>query len=117
MSKSRWDFPRFGSTISPGRYFTIGFVLTRFKLALDYAVATKAFGRPWSPLSYVLAGEIGGLFSLDRDDQIFYATMLAVAAPFVVIGVVLTARRLRDAGWPLWLVALFFVPMPINLVL
>ena len=28
-----------------------------------------------------------------------------VALPFLVVGVVLTVRRLRDAGWPLWLVA------------
>ena len=44
----------------------------------------------------------------DRDDQIFYATMLALALPFLVVGVVLTVRRLRDAGWPLWLVLFFF---------
>jgi hypothetical protein len=72
--------------------------------------------RPWSPLSYAITGEIGGLFSLDRNDQIFYATMLAVALPFLVVGVVLTDCRLRDAGFPIWLVAFFFVPMPINLV-
>ena len=36
--------------------------------------------------------------------------------PFVVVGLVLTVRRLRDAGWPLWLVVLFFAPMPINLI-
>jgi hypothetical protein len=35
---------------------------------------------------------------------------LAIALPFIWIGVVLTLRRLRDIGWPLWLVALFFVP-------
>ena len=52
----------------------------------------------------------------DRDDQIFYATMLALALPFLVVGVVLTVRRLRDAGWPLWLVLFFFAPMPINIV-
>ena len=63
-----------------------------------------------------MTGEIGGLFSLNRDDQVFYAIMLALALPFLVVGVVLTVRRLRDAGWPLWIVAFFFAPMPINIV-
>ena len=105
-----------GATISPGSYFTIGFLLTLLKQGLDRIVATRFFGKPWSPLSYAVTGEIGGLFSLDRDDQIFYATMLAVALPFLVVGVVLTVRRLRDANWPLWLSVLFFAPMPINIV-
>ena len=102
--------------ISPARYFTIGFSLTLVKLALDRLVATMVFGKPWSPLSYAITGEIGGVFALARDDQVFYATMLAMALPFLVVGVVLTIRRLRDAGWPLWFVVLFFAPMPINVV-
>jgi hypothetical protein len=116
MPNPRWRFLSLGGTISPGRYFTIGFVLTLIKGGLDYVVATRLFEKPWSPLSYALTGVVGGVFSLDRDEQIFYAWMLAVALPFVVVGVVLTIRRLRDAGWPLWLVALFFAPLPVNLV-
>jgi uncharacterized membrane protein YhaH (DUF805 family) len=116
MSEPQRNFLRCGGTTSPGRYFAIGFVLTLIKQGLDHLLATRAFGRPWSPMSYAVTGVIGGLLSLDRDDQIFYATMLAAAFPFLVVGVVLTVRRLRDAGWPLWLVALFFAPMPINIV-
>ena len=107
---------RFGGTISPRSYFLIGFLLTLLKQVLDRVVASGLFGKPWSPLTYALTGEIGGVFSLNRDEQIFYATMLAVALPFLVIGLVLTVRRLRDAGWPLWCVLLFFAPMPINIV-
>jgi uncharacterized membrane protein YhaH (DUF805 family) len=116
MSAPRWNFLGFRGTISPRSYFGIGFVLTLVKVTLDRIVATTIFGRPWSPLSYAITGEIGGLFSLDRDDQVFYATMLTFALPFLVVGVALTVRRLRDAAWPLWLVALFFAPMPINIV-
>jgi uncharacterized membrane protein YhaH (DUF805 family) len=116
MSEPRRNPLRVGATISPGRYFMIGCLLSLIKIPLDWLVATSVFGRPWSPLSYAITGEIGGLFSLDRNDQSFYATMLALALPFILIGVALTVQRLRDAGWPLWLVAVFFVPMPINLV-
>ncbi len=116
MSEPRWSQLLFGGTTSPRSYFTIGFLLTVVKQGLDRVLATRVFFRPWSPLSYALTGEIGGLFSLVRDDQIFYATMLTLALPFLVIGLVLTTRRLRDAGWPLWLVAFFFAPMPINIV-
>ena len=49
-------------------------------------------------------------------DLPLYATLAAVAVPFVWAGVFLTLRRLRDAGLPVWLVALFFVPF-LNLLL
>jgi uncharacterized membrane protein YhaH (DUF805 family) len=116
MSTPRHDVLHLGGTISPGRYLAIGLLLTLVKVGLDYVVATQGFGRPWSPLSYAITGEIGGLLTLDDAEQIFYATMLAVALPFVVVGLALTVRRLRDAGWPLWLAACFFAPIPINVV-
>lgn len=116
MPPTRRNVLRFDGTIGPNRYFAIGLGLTLLKQLLDRLVAAGVFGRPWSPMSYAFTGVVGGLFSLDRDDQIFYAAMLALALPFVVIGVVLTVRRLRDAGWPLWLVAFFFAPIPINIV-
>jgi len=116
MSEPRWNLLPFGGTISPARYFTIGLLLALIKQAIDRFVASMVFGKPWSPLSYAITGEIGSLFSLDRDALVFYATMFALALPFLVVGVVLTACRLRNAGWPLWLVVFFFAPMPINLV-
>jgi uncharacterized membrane protein YhaH (DUF805 family) len=106
----------FDATVSPRDYFALGLILTLLKQVLDRLVATRMFGRPWSLWRYALTGEIGGLFSLNRDDQIFYASMLAVALPFIVIGVVLTVQRLRDAGWPLWYTLLFFAPLPMNVI-
>jgi hypothetical protein len=37
--------------------------------------------------------------------------MLAVALPFVWMGIALSVKRLRDASLPIWLVFLFFVPL------
>ncbi len=39
-----------------------------------------------------------------------YAVLVLLALPFIWIGIVLTVRRLRDAGLPTWWVLLFFVP-------
>jgi hypothetical protein len=40
----------------------------------------------------------------------FLTMMLLAALPFIWIGVTMTVRRLRDAGKPVWLATLFFVP-------
>ena len=116
MSGPRTNPLAFGGTTSQATYAGVGFLLTALKMGLDRMVATYAFQRPWTPLNYAITGEIGGLFSLDGDDQRFYATMLAIATPFIAVGLVMTVRRLRDVGWPLWLTALFFTPPPINVV-
>ncbi|HEY2155499.1 MAG TPA: hypothetical protein VGH33_07710 [Isosphaeraceae bacterium] len=115
-TQPRRDLLRLGGTIPPSRYLAIGLLLTTVKIGIDNLVATRVFGRPWSPLNYAITGEIGGLFALDAAEQLFYVTMLGLALPFVVVGLVLTVRRLRDAGWPLWFVTCFFAPMPINVV-
>jgi uncharacterized membrane protein YhaH (DUF805 family) len=113
----KWLLSRgFEGGIGPGRYFAIGFVLAAIKLPMDHLVAERFFGRPWSPLDYAFPGRLGGIFSLDRDERAFYLTMLAMALPFLAVGLMLTVRRLRDAGWPLWLAMFFFAPAPLNLV-
>ena len=101
---------------SPGRYFATGVLLATVKLALDHLLAAQVFGRPWSLADYAFPGQIGGILSLDRDDQVFYLSMLALSLPFLIIGLVLTVRRLRDVGWPLWIAAMFFAPAPLNIV-
>ena len=63
----------------------------------------------WLPDAGPFAELRGGEVSL-------YLTLAVVTVPFVWVGVALTLRRLRDAGMPGWLVALFFVPF-LNLLL
>jgi Protein of unknown function (DUF805) len=96
--------------VGRGPYALIGVSLFAIKHNLDRFVATLLFGRPWDIFSYLkgpgpkAAGPLGG------SQAVFYAAMLVLALPFIWTGVALTIRRLRDAGWPAWLMLLFFVP-------
>ena len=97
--------------VGPRRYLVTGLALFAVKFMLDRLVATIGFDRSWSPLNYLVPHEAYGLPFLPAPDRVFYATMLAVALPFVWIGIVLTLRRLNDAALPRWLAVLFFIPV------
>jgi hypothetical protein len=104
-------------SIGRWRYFLVGVVLMLAKYLLDTAVA-GAFDRPWSPYHYLIWPDRSSLPVLDFPDadRRFGLTMLAVALPFIWVGITLTLQRLRDAQLPLRLVVLFFVPL-VNLLL
>jgi len=120
----RWD-----GTIDRGRYALTGVLAFAVKFAVDHFVAGAVFHRAWLPWNYVLfpwrPNVIGNVpanpavnpwvRTTPGDDVAFAAVMLAIAIPFIWLGVTLTVQRLRDAGQPLWLVVLFFVPI-INLL-
>lgn len=90
-------------------YLLVGTVLLVAKYGLDRTVASL-FHRSWSPLNYLQPGEGLSIASLRPENSPFYGALLALALPFIWIGVVLTLKRLRDAALPLWLLGLFFVP-------
>lgn len=91
----------------------VGFVL---KHNLDRLLATAVFHRPWSPFNYwVPLGDVVRVTQVPRDEAIFLAAMLALALPFIWVGIVLTQKRLRSAALSPWLVGLFFIPF-LNLV-
>lgn len=102
-------------TIARGPYAIWGVLLFACKHNLDRLVASVVFKKPWGLFNYLLPGGTVSLLDLSRSNQIFFAGMVAVALPFIWMGVALTLRRLRDAGLPLPLVAVFFVPV-VNLV-
>jgi uncharacterized membrane protein YhaH (DUF805 family) len=103
-------------TVGRGKYLGLGIALFAFKHLLDRLIASVGFGLPWSLFNYWVAGESATeIDNTSLNVLQFYATMVAVALPFIWVGVVLTLRRLRDIGWPLWLVAFFFFPF-INLL-
>src|SRR3982750_1302004 len=110
MSLQISDFWTWHGTVGRAKYFGIGVTLFAVKHLLDRIVATQVFGRPWSLFNYFVVGEATEIDATPLGRLRFYATLVALAIPFIWIGVVLTLRRLRDIGWPLWLVAFFFLP-------
>jgi hypothetical protein len=99
------------SSIKRSQYFAIGLILFAFKHLIDRIVASVVFGLPWSIFNYWVVGAAGAIDNEPLGRLKFYGTLVAVALPFIYIGVVATLGRLRDAGWPLWLVAAFFFPV------
>jgi hypothetical protein len=49
--------------------------------------------------------------SLSHDDAVFLLTMAGLSLVFIWVGLAMTLQRLRSAGLPLWMVALFFIPL------
>ena len=108
---------RWQGRVSRGTYAAVGVSAFAVKYLLDHWVAGAAFHREWMPWNYLfpLGQQVPWSTARTAGDPIFAATMLAIALPFIWLGVTLTVQRLRDAGQPLWLVVLFFVPV-VNLL-
>jgi len=79
-------------------------------VGLHYLGTQSIFFNYWLPL-----GKAARLTHLTSPELRYLATLLVVAIPFIWIGVAMTVRRLRDAGQPVWLVVMFFLPF-VNLL-
>jgi hypothetical protein len=111
MNISFADLWRPSGTIDRRSYALAGVLGFAFKHNLDRFVASYVFHRPWGLFNYwVPVRDVARVTQLPRSDAFFLATMVALALPFVWVGVALTMKRLRSANLPLQLVGLFFVP-------
>ena len=100
-----------GGTMDRGPYVLAGLIGFALKHNLDRLVATLVFHRPWGLFNYwVPVRDVPRITALGGTDAVFLATMVALALPFIWVGVTLTAKRLRSADFPPALVLLFFVP-------
>jgi uncharacterized membrane protein YhaH (DUF805 family) len=97
--------------LSRREYVLTGFLLALFKYAVDAFSVYATTGLVWTPLDYLVPlitirgtkiAEFPGALSM----FLFVWTL-----PFLAIGIVLSARRARDARMSPWLVLLFFVPL------
>ncbi len=93
-------------------YVAVGVVAFALKFLVDWVVVTRIFHRPWSLLNYWRPfGAISGVHALSLENRLFAGVMLFIALPFIWLGLAMTVKRLRDAGEPTWVAALFFAPV------
>lgn len=102
----RWD-----GRVTRQTYAVVGVAGFAIKHFVDHFIAggffhAYGFFNYWAPL-----GRGAHLTRLTNNEAKFLATMLLVAMPFLWVGLSMTVRRLRDAGQPVWLVVLFFLPI------
>jgi len=106
----QWD-----GKVRRGTYALFGIFGLAIKHNLDRFIAYK-FGFRWGVWNYLDPLERAMQFyPLSSSEKAFLAVLLVTALPFIWIGIIMTMKRLRDAGQPLWLTLLFFVPI-INLL-
>jgi len=115
MSLRSIDFWSWQGRVGRARYLATGIILLALKHNIDRVVAAT-YGYPWTVFNYWVFKTPSGIESITRNEANFYAELVIIALPFIWIGTVLTLRRLRDCGLPLWLVVLFFLPF-LNLFL
>ncbi|MCC6160175.1 MAG: DUF805 domain-containing protein [Deltaproteobacteria bacterium] len=108
------DLWRVSGRVNRRTFAIVGVVAMALKYNIDRIVAA-VFERPWDPLQYWFPGLGATVLQLRPEDGAFAGAMLATAIPFIWLGTALTAKRLRDIGWPVWLVPVFFVPF-VNLL-
>ena len=107
-----WNLWQWQGKIGRATYASVGIIAFSLKFLIDWLTVTRAFHRPWSLLNYWRPfGAIHGMDSLSLENRFFAGTMLFVALPFIWLGLAMTVKRLRDAGQPTWLAALFFAPL------
>ena len=96
-------------------YFWWGCALMAIKYNIDRAIAWFGFHREWYFWNYIKPHGFAAIDAVPRQDQPLYLVLLLTSLPFLILGVLLTLRRLRSAGLPRGLCLLFFAPV-INLV-
>src|SRR5258708_25725416 len=98
--------------VDRGTYAAVGISAFALKFLLDWLVVTRLFQRQWSLLNYWRPfGAISSVHRLEFADRVFAGVMLLMAVPFIWLGLAMTVKRLRDAGEPTWVSALFFAPI------
>lgn len=96
-------------------YAFSGLALFFIKFNLDRLIAGFVFSKEWLPWAYLLPGYNSRSIWSWPEDRWFALTLAASSLPFILAGLLLTRRRLVDAGWPAALALLFFVPF-VNVV-
>ena len=112
MIRSFADLLRWDGTVGRGPYALVGVIGFAIKHNIDRWIAFGVFHRNWGVFNYVIPLDRAlQPHMLSREDQVFLATMVAMALPFIWVGLAMTLRRLRSIGLPAWFVIFFFAPV------
>jgi len=110
---ARWLRLWFGfhEPVKRGTYFRHGVGLTAFKYAIDALLIWRFADRIWTPVDY-----LNPLWStrqqlLQSGPSWLLPMLVAIALPFLWIGVSMSMRRAVDAGRNPWIALLFFIPV------
>ena len=110
----------FRAPVSRRAYLATGVGLMGVRYLLDNLLVTAAGGAWIEPLAYLhpaLGIRMDAVTNTAGTLAPWFLPALGISAlPFIWIGVSMSVRRARDAGWPGWLGLLFFVPF-VNLLM
>ncbi len=103
--------------MKPRRYVMWGVLLFVWKYLADLIVARGFFNHPWPLINYLAPTRLAVAYGWPEEDTGFLFAMLLVALPFMIAGLIVTIRRLRDAQLSfapfinlLFFAALCFIP-------
>jgi hypothetical protein len=115
---ARWLRLWFGfhEPVGRGTYFRHGVALTTFKYVVDAVLIWRFAGVVWTPFNYLSPLWSTRQQLLQSGPPWLLTTLVAIALPFLWIGVSMTMRRAVDAGASPGLALLFFVPV-VNILL
>lgn len=106
----------FRDPVDRGTYLRHGLGLTAFKYGLDALLIWHFAGVAWTPWDYLLPSWSLRSEALQGAPSWLLPMLVAIALPFLWIGVSMTMRRAVDAGASPGLALLFFLPV-VNIVL
>jgi len=109
--KIDFSFPwRWEGRVDRRTFAVLGIAMSALKYGIDCWLVNRLCGRTWTPLNYWMAGDTFGALLYSPELAGARWALLLTSIPFVWAGVALTIRRIRSAGLPHWLVAVFFIP-------
>jgi hypothetical protein len=91
-------------------YIRAGVALMLLKYAVDAALIYWVTGVVWTPADYLLSLANISSTKASRFTMGLSFTLIVWTIPFVWLGVLLSVRRAKDAGLPVWIVVGFFIP-------
>ncbi|HYX83205.1 MAG TPA: hypothetical protein VE714_12475 [Gemmatimonadales bacterium] len=110
---ARWVRLWFGfrDPVGRGTYFRHGLGLMVLKYAIDALLIWVFADQIWSPFTYLSPLLSVRAALLKTAPHWLLPLMIAIALPFLWVGVSMTMRRAVDAGVSPWIALLFFIPV------